>query len=143
MSNIGWNVDTYVARRSSLRFQVEFERGAALQVRRARNGKPSAHPLRGDEVGALRELRGPFAPDATNRLVKRIGARARFAFPIHVHMLRHACGYALANVGHNTIKLAPLPARQVIGQFSGRCRRRRTDQPPSGGASPRASGAGS
>jgi type 1 fimbriae regulatory protein FimB/type 1 fimbriae regulatory protein FimE len=74
---------------------------------RAKNGNPSAHPLRGDEVRALRELRrqspdsafvfttergGPFTPDAINQLVKRIGARARFAFPVHAHMLRHACG---------------------------------------------------
>jgi site-specific recombinase XerD len=24
------------------------------------------------------------------------------AFPIHPHMLRHGCGYALANAGHDT-----------------------------------------
>ena len=23
-------------------------------------------------------------------------------FPVHVHMLRHACGYAMANAGHDT-----------------------------------------
>jgi type 1 fimbriae regulatory protein FimB/type 1 fimbriae regulatory protein FimE len=28
--------------------------------------------------------------------------RAGFAFLIHAHMLRHACGYALANAGHDT-----------------------------------------
>jgi type 1 fimbriae regulatory protein FimB/type 1 fimbriae regulatory protein FimE len=97
--------------------QLEFGRAATLHVRRAKNGKPSAHPLRGDEVRALRELRrqfpnsafvfatehgGPFTPDAINRLVKRIGERAGLAFPVHVHMLRHACGYALANAGHDT-----------------------------------------
>jgi type 1 fimbriae regulatory protein FimB/type 1 fimbriae regulatory protein FimE len=97
--------------------QVEFGRAATLHVRRAKNGKPSAHPLRGEEVRALRELRrqfpysafvfktergGPFTPDAVNRLIKRIGGRARFAFPVHAHMLRHACGYALANAGHDT-----------------------------------------
>jgi integrase len=27
--------------------------------------------------------------------------RARFGFPVHAHMLRHACGYALANAGHD------------------------------------------
>jgi site-specific recombinase XerD len=48
---------------------------------------------------------GPFTPDAINRLVKRIGARARFAFPVHAHMLRHACGYALANAGHDTRRI--------------------------------------
>jgi type 1 fimbriae regulatory protein FimE len=51
------------------------------------------------------ERGGPFTPDAVNRLVKRIGERAGFAFPVHVHMLRHACGYALANAGHDTRRI--------------------------------------
>ena len=96
--------------------QVEFGRTATLHVRRAKNGKPAAHPLRGDELRALRELKrqteggfvfetergGPFTSDAINRLIKRIGARAGFPFQVHAHMLRHACGYALANKGHDT-----------------------------------------
>src|ERR1700758_2191284 len=97
--------------------QVEFGRSASLHVRRAKNGKPSVHPLRGDEIRALRELRrqfpesgyvfatergAPFTSDAANRLIKRIGARAGFDFPVHAHMLRHGCGYALANKGHDT-----------------------------------------
>jgi integrase len=96
--------------------QVEWGRNATLHVRRAKNGKPSAHPIRGDELRMLRELQrqttggyvfepergGSFTADAVNRLVKRIGERAGFAFPVHVHMLRHACGYALANEGHDT-----------------------------------------
>ena len=71
--------------------QVEFGRSAALHVRRAKNGKPSVHPLRGDEIRALRELRrqfpdsgfvfvtersGPFTADAINQLIKRIGERS-------------------------------------------------------------------
>jgi integrase len=48
------------------------------------------------------ERGGPFTPDAVNRLIKRIGGRAGIGFPIHAHILRHACGYALANAGHNT-----------------------------------------
>jgi integrase len=97
--------------------QIEFGRSASLHVRRVKNGKPSVHPIRGDEIRALRELRrqfpdsgfvfatergGPFTADAVNRLIKRIGERAGFAFPVHFHMLRHACGYALANAGHDT-----------------------------------------
>lgn len=97
--------------------EVEFGRAATLHVRRAKNGKPSTHPLRGDEIRALRELRrqtpdsafvfatergGPFTPDAINRLVKRIGERAGLPFLAHFHMLRHGCGYALANQGHDT-----------------------------------------
>ena len=89
-------------------------RAATLHVRRAKNGKPAAHPIRGDELRALRELQrqypesgfvfatergGPFTPDAVNRLIKRIGERAGFPFQMHAHMLRHGCGYALANAG--------------------------------------------
>ena len=48
------------------------------------------------------ERGGPFSTDAVNRLIKRIGARAGLPFPVHVHMLRHACGYKLANDGHDT-----------------------------------------
>jgi type 1 fimbriae regulatory protein FimB/type 1 fimbriae regulatory protein FimE len=71
---------------------------------------------KGDEVRALRELQrnttspfvfeserqGPFHPIALNLLIKRIGERAGFDFPIHIHMLRHSTGYALANAGHDT-----------------------------------------
>jgi site-specific recombinase XerD len=41
----------------------------------------------------------PFTADAINRLVKIIGARAELSFPVHFRMLRHSCGYALANKG--------------------------------------------
>ena len=45
------------------------------------------------------ERGGPFTPDAGNRLIKPVGERAGFLFQVHCHMLRHACGYALANAG--------------------------------------------
>ena len=48
------------------------------------------------------ERGGPFTADAVNRLVKTIGKRAKVPFRVHAHMLRHACGYALANAGHDT-----------------------------------------
>ena len=51
---------------------------------------------------AARSVAKTKAPDAVNRLIKRIGERAGFAFPVHCHMLRHACCYALANAGHDT-----------------------------------------
>jgi site-specific recombinase XerD len=35
-------------------------------------------------------------------LVKIMGARAELPFPGHFHMLRHSCGYALANAGADT-----------------------------------------
>jgi integrase len=97
--------------------QVEFGRSAALHVRRAKGGKPSVHPIRGDELRMLTALRKqfpdsgylfttergtPFTPDAINRLVKTIGKRAGLSMPVHFHMLRHACGYKLANDGVDT-----------------------------------------
>src|SRR5262252_7017158 len=95
--------------------QLEFDRAATLHVRRAKNGKPAAHPIRGDELRALRELQrhtgggyvfetergAPFTTDAVNRLIKRIGERTGLPFKVHIHMLRHACGYAL---GHRAIQ---------------------------------------
>jgi type 1 fimbriae regulatory protein FimB/type 1 fimbriae regulatory protein FimE len=97
--------------------QVDF-RTATLHVRRVKQGTPSTHPILGDELRALRrlqreqELRSPFvftsergAPFSTAgfaRIVERAGAEAKLGFKAHPHMLRHACGYALANRGHDT-----------------------------------------
>jgi site-specific recombinase XerD len=65
----------------------------------SRHGAPDSAFVFATERG------GPFTPDAINRLIKRIGERARFAFAIHAHMLRHACGYALAYAGHDTRRI--------------------------------------
>jgi hypothetical protein len=35
-------------------------------------------------------------------LVERAGVTAKLGFKAHPHMLRHACGFALANKGHDT-----------------------------------------
>jgi site-specific recombinase XerC len=43
-----------------------------------------------------------MTPKTFHALFGRIGARAKMPFPIHPHMLRHGCGYALANAGHDT-----------------------------------------
>jgi integrase len=100
--------------------QVDMGRNACLHVRRVKGGTPSTHPIQGNELRALRELRrqypdsdyvfcsergGPFTEDGYNRQIKRIGAAAKLPFSIHSHMLRHACGYALANKGHDTRRL--------------------------------------
>ena len=93
---------------------------ATLHVVRVKSGKPATHPIGGDELRALRKLQreapkspfvfvsergGPFTTDSFNWLVKRAGQRAGFPFQCHAHMLRHACGYALANAGHDTRSL--------------------------------------
>jgi len=97
--------------------QVEF-RTAALHVRRVKQGTPSTHPILGDELRALRRLQreqepkspfvfpsergAPFSTAGFARMVERAGKEAKLGFKAHPHMLRHACGYALANKGHDT-----------------------------------------
>ena len=64
------------------------------------------HPFR--TVGLVRLVASSYrwvhgsATEAFHALFGRIGSRAKMQFPIHPHMLRHGCGYALANAGHDT-----------------------------------------
>jgi integrase len=97
--------------------QVDF-RTATLHVRRVKQGTPSTHPILGDGLRALRRLQreqepkspfvftsergAPFTTAGFARMVERAGKVAKLAFKAHPHMLRHACGYALANRGHDT-----------------------------------------
>jgi integrase len=78
-----------------------------LHVRRAKKGTPATHPLRGDEMRALRELRrespassfvfvsergSPFSSAGFARMIERAGAGGGLELKAHPHMLRHACG---------------------------------------------------
>jgi integrase len=97
--------------------QVDF-RTATLHVRRVKQGTPSTHPVLGDALRALRRLQreqepkspfvftsergAPFSTAGFARMIERAGVKAKLAFKAHPHMLRHACGYALANRGHDT-----------------------------------------
>jgi len=51
------------------------------------------------------ERGAPFTPAGFRKLVARLGVAAKFKFPVHPHMLRHACGYQLANQGVDTRSL--------------------------------------
>jgi len=90
-----------------------------LHVRRVKQGTPSTHPVLGDELRALRRLQreqepnspfvftsergAPFTTAGFARMIERVGGEAELGFKAHPHMmLRHACGYALANKGHDT-----------------------------------------
>jgi type 1 fimbriae regulatory protein FimB/type 1 fimbriae regulatory protein FimE len=97
--------------------QVDFGT-ATLHVRRVKQGSPSTHPILGDELRALRRLQreqepkspfvftsergSPFTTAGFARMVERAGAEANLGFKAHPHMLRHACGFALASKGHDT-----------------------------------------
>jgi type 1 fimbriae regulatory protein FimB/type 1 fimbriae regulatory protein FimE len=100
----------------SLRWdQVDLKAGL-LHVNRLKNGVPSTHPLRGPELRLLRQLHrdypegpylfasergGPMTASNVRKLVTRCGGAAGLPFPVHPHMLRHTCGYKLANEGHD------------------------------------------
>ena len=97
--------------------QVDFTT-ATLHVRRVKRGTPSTHPILGEELRALRRLQreqepkspfvftsergSPFSTAGFARMVERAGQESKLTFKVHPHMLRHACGYALANKGHDT-----------------------------------------
>jgi integrase len=103
---------------TDLRWDQVDMRTATLHVRRVKQGTPSTHPILGDELRSLRRLhreqepkspfvftseRGsPFTTAGFARMIERAGKVAKLAFKAHPHMLRHACGYALANKGHDT-----------------------------------------
>ena len=101
----------------SLRWEQADLKAGLLHVTRLKNGVPSTHPLRGPELRALRQLRrdwpdspylfasergGPMTASNVRKLVTRAGQAAALPFPTHPHMLRHACGFKLANDGHDT-----------------------------------------
>jgi hypothetical protein len=39
------------------------------------------------------------------RMITKLGKAAKMPFSVHPHMLRHACGFKLANDGHDTVRL--------------------------------------
>ena len=43
-----------------------------------------------------------MAAKSFGQLIERVGKHARIPFGCFPHMLRHACGFALANKGHDT-----------------------------------------
>ena len=85
--------------------------------RRAKGGTASVHPIGGRELRALRRLKretpasiyvfvserlAPLGVAGYQRMVARAGEAAGFPFLVHSHMLRHSCGYKLANDGQDT-----------------------------------------
>lgn len=98
---------------------VDFTAGALhfgrLKGREGGRAREWCHPLRAVEIRALRPLWresiGPYVFETADGLplsrrtvyhvVAQAGALAGLP-GVHPHMLRHACGYVLANGGHDT-----------------------------------------
>jgi site-specific recombinase XerD len=89
---------------------------ALLHVRRVKQGTKATHPLTGNELRALRRLKreakspfvfisergSPFTNRGFQAMVERAAQAADLGIKVHPHMLRHACGYKLANDGVDT-----------------------------------------
>lgn len=92
-----------------------------LFVRRLKGSLSTHQPIEGNELRAIRAWlrqrenypnassnylflseRGMLTRQAINYLVEQIGKRAKFAFKVNPHMLRHSTGYYLANKGNDT-----------------------------------------
>src|SRR5262249_50843617 len=82
--------------------QIELSEGR-LHVHCVKNGIPSVHPIRGDEMRALRKLRrdypreayvfvsergGPMSPIGFHRLIQRVGEAAKMPFTLQL-LVRH------------------------------------------------------
>jgi site-specific recombinase XerD len=93
-------------------------------VRRLKGSTDSVHYLERDELAGLKLLRRqqtekgiasayvfvnergePFGRMGIGRMIERAGEAAELPFAIHVHMLRHSTGYALARKGMDTRRL--------------------------------------
>jgi type 1 fimbriae regulatory protein FimB len=92
-----------------------------LHVTRLKAGLSTTHPLRGDELRLIKAWlvartrmtpatdaffisarRTPLSRKTAWLLVREYGRAAGLAIDTHPHMLRHACGYALADQGADT-----------------------------------------
>ena len=100
--------------------QVDLE-SRVLHVARLKHGLSTTHPLRTDEVRVIRawlqrrekmgadlsafflsERRQPLNRRTVWALMHFYGKRAKLDVEVHPHMLRHACGFALADQGADT-----------------------------------------
>ena len=96
--------------------QIDFKAGS-LHVNRLKRGSPSTHPIRGPEIRLLHmwqheqdggtyiltsERGGPMNRINVHHIVVAAAKAAGIEFPVHAHMLRHACGFYLANAGQDT-----------------------------------------
>ena len=92
-------------------FDLDAPRDRPFRVTRLKGGIDATHTLEPDTARLLKRLKagsdspyvftsergGPMSVDAVQLVVKRAGQLAEIGFRVHPHMLRHACGFYLAN----------------------------------------------
>jgi len=89
-----------------------------LIVTRLKSSLPTTHPIRPEVLRTLKryfknrdsrlrtlfinERGDQFDRSSINYMLKMLSKKAGLDFNVNPHMLRHGCGYALANMGHDT-----------------------------------------
>lgn len=120
---LGFRHGMRVSELLDLRLQDLDLRGGRINIRRLKNGFSTVHPLMDDECRALQawlQVRSDQKNSAGSdllfpsrrgtrlsrqhayRIIRRYGELAGSPTAIHPHMLRHACGYELAERGADT-----------------------------------------
>ena len=98
----------------------------SIYIRRVKGSQSGVHPLEPDEREALLKIQQSAVPQifvnerqrsflipatilgradkatGISRVVERVGEAANLGIKVHAHMLRHSCGYWLANQGYDT-----------------------------------------
>jgi type 1 fimbriae regulatory protein FimB len=101
--------ETITLRRNALNLKQ-----SSMWVKRIKNSLSTQQPIAGDELRAIKrylatrddklpwlfisERDQPMTRQAVNYLIREAAKRARLGH-VHPHMLRHSCGYYLANKG--------------------------------------------
>lgn len=123
--------------------------GSRLFVQRIKNGFSTHQPIEGDEMRAIKAWmrdrshhkmagsdllflseQGKFTRQAVNYLVRIAGEKAGLTSRVTPHMLRHSCGFALANkdaatrtiqdyLGHKNIQNTVLYTAANANRFKG------------------------
>ncbi len=88
-----------------------------IDIIRVKKGHNTIHPLRAPELRALRQIKrdypetqyvfvserkAPLSTRTVRHIIAQAGKLAGIPDPVHPHQLRHACGYYLASLGHDT-----------------------------------------
>jgi integrase len=104
--------------------------GGRFHVTRLKHGNPGTHLLQGPTLRMLRDWKrqqgssdyvftsmngAPMAWSSVRSVVQLAGKLAGLSFPVHTHMLRHACGYYLANEGKDTRTIQEYLGHRSIG----------------------------
>ena len=98
----------------------------SIYIRRVKGSQSGVHPLEPDEREAILKIKQSAIPQifvnerqrsflipatilgradkatGISRVVERVGEAADLGIKVHAHMLRHSCGYWLANQGYDT-----------------------------------------